>query len=328
MTVGPVAVWVTARRAAAPVCEVGERPRLVADGLRHPVHAQPHLGDDAEGALRADQQLAQVGAGGRFRCAAQIHRAHRGDHAQPANHVVEPAVARRVLAGRSGRREAADGGVLEALREMPEREAVFAEQAFGVRPGDPGPENGLAGHLVEGDQPVEAAQIKRHHGAELAADRIEPADHAGAAAERDHGDAVLGAVAQDRGDGVVVAGQQHGVGRVLDAGVLAPQQVEGGLAAGAQQPIAVGGAAVLGADDPGQRVLIRLGQRRRAQLHLVGIEFGLAGSSTPTACLSNDRIPSESGFAAAGSPHAFHFIGGRRSSACVMRYSITHAVNQ
>ena len=71
------------------------------------------------------------------------------------------------------------------------------------------------------------------------------------------GDAVLGAVAQDRGDGVVVAGQQHGVGRVLYPGVLAPQQVEGGLAAGVQQPIAVGGAAVLGADDFGQRVLIR-----------------------------------------------------------------------
>ena len=143
MTVGPVAFWVTARRAAAPVAKSGNDHASYRTASGAAVHAQPHLGDDAEGALRTDQQLAQVGARGRFRCAAQIHRAHRRDHAQPAHHVVEPAVAGRVLAGRSGRRKAADGGVLEALREMPEREAVFAEQAFGVRSGDAGPENGL-----------------------------------------------------------------------------------------------------------------------------------------------------------------------------------------
>ena len=114
---------------------------------------------------------------------------------------------------------------------------------------------------------VEAAQIERHHGGELAPGGIEPTDHAGATPERDHGDAVLGTVAQDRGHGVVTfgaAGQQDRVGRILAPGVLAAQQVEGGLAAGMQQPIAVGGAAVLGADDPGQRVQIRLRQRRRA----------------------------------------------------------------
>lgn len=42
-----------------------------------------------------------------------------------------------------------------------------------------------------------------------------------------------------------------------------------------QQPVAVGGAAELGAHDLGQRVLIRLGQGARAQPHLVGFEFGL-----------------------------------------------------
>jgi hypothetical protein len=40
-------------------------------------------------------------------------------------------------------------------------------------------------------------------------------------------------------------------------------------------------------------------------------------------------MPSESGLAAAGSPHAFHFIGGSSwSSGRIMRYSITYAVNQ
>ena len=55
-------------------------------------------------------------------------------------------------------------------------------------------------------------------------------------------------------------------------------------------------------------------------------------SSTPRACFSRARIPSDSGLAASGSPHAFHFIGGRSADCCssgrVMRYSITDAVNQ
>src|ERR1700730_13126198 len=39
-----------------PGFEVGERPSLVADGFRDPVHAQPHPGDDADGSLRAAEQ--------------------------------------------------------------------------------------------------------------------------------------------------------------------------------------------------------------------------------------------------------------------------------
>ena len=73
--------------------EVGKRPRLVADGFGYPVDPQPHLGDDAEDSLRADQELAQVWARRRRRHPAQIHGAHRGDHAEPEDHVVEPAVA-------------------------------------------------------------------------------------------------------------------------------------------------------------------------------------------------------------------------------------------
>ena len=128
--------------------------------------------------------------------------------------------------------------------------------------------------LVEGKKLVETPQIQRHHRAELAARGVEPTDDVGATAERDDGDAMLGAVAQDRGDLVVVAGQQDRVGRVLYAGVFAPQHVGGGLAASVQQPVAVRSAEVLGAHDRGQRILICLRQRGRAQLDLVGFEFG------------------------------------------------------
>ncbi len=88
------------------------------------------------------------------------------------------------------------------------------------------------------------------------AQRIETADDAGAATERDDGDAALPAQPQDRGDLVFVAGQQHRVGRVLDSGVPASQQVKGGLAAGAEQPGVVVDAAVVCADDVGQRVAV------------------------------------------------------------------------
>src|SRR5262249_42172134 len=160
----------------------------------------------------------------------------------------------RVLTGRAGGREASDGGELEALWEVADRKAAFAEQAFGLRAGEAATQLGDAGQLVEGMQLVEPTQVERDHRAEAAALGVEPTGDVGATAERNHRNAVLGAVAEDRGDGVVVSGQQYRVGRILDAGVLAPQHVWGGLAAGAQQPVAVRGAEVLRADDAGQRV--------------------------------------------------------------------------
>ena len=85
---------------------------------------------------------------------------------------------------------------------------------------------------------------------------------------------MLRAVPQDRGDLVVSAGQQHRVGRILRAGVLAPQQVQRGLAAGTQQPIVVVDAAVVRADDGGQRLAVVVRQLRRTQPDLIGFEFG------------------------------------------------------
>ena len=51
--------------------------------------------------------------------------------------------------------------------------------------------------------------------------------------------------------------------------------------------------------------------------------------SIPSACSSSDRIPGDSGLAAAGSPQPFHSMGGSFdwALASVMRYSITDGVN-
>jgi hypothetical protein len=127
-----------------------------------------------------------------------------------------------------------------------------AEHFLGHRPRDTGAEHRFAGDLVEVQQLVEASQIQRYRCGELAPDRVESADHTGAATERDDGDAVLRAVLQGCGDLVVGSGQQHGIRSILLTGVLAPQQVQRRLAAGAQQAVPVVEAAVVRAHDGGQ----------------------------------------------------------------------------
>ena len=293
--------------------EVREGPRLVAGGFRHRVHPQPHLGDDAEACLPS--RSASWRRSGPAADSATRPRSSTPTGVttrSPQNHVVEPAVTGRVLAGRPGRREAADGGVLEALREVPQREAAFAEQAFGIRAGDAGAEFGDAGHLVERMQLVEAAQIQRDHRAELAAGGIEPADDAGAAAERDDGDAVLGAVAQDRGDrassspGSSTASGASWTPRSLRrsmSGVDLPPACSSRSRSAVRQ--------VLGPDDFGQPFGSACDSADGRSFTWSSSSSASSESSSPTACFSKDRIPSESGLAAAGSPHAFHFIGGR-----------------
>ena len=111
---------------------------------------------------------------------------------QSADHVVEPAVARRVLARRAGRREAADAwrtrssaGSVRAKSRA--RQAVSRPRG----PVTPAPNSASPETSSKDVQLVEAAQVQRHRRGEVAADRVESADHAGAAAEGDDGDAVL-----------------------------------------------------------------------------------------------------------------------------------------
>ncbi len=107
---------------------------------------------------------------------------------------------------------------------------------------------------------VEPPQVQRHDGLEVAADRIQAADHAGAPAERDDRNAVVRAIPNDLGYLFFVAGQQYRIWRILHAGILAAQQVQRGLAAGAQKSGTVFDAAVLGADD--RREPIAIGRRQ------------------------------------------------------------------
>ncbi len=124
---------------------------------------------------------------------------------------------------------------------------MFAEQTFGFRPGDTGLQFGLAGHLIDPVQPVEAPHIQeitarkslrtgQAHQRRWCRHQTGPRQCRGRSSS---------ARCRRRRPPVGAAGQQHRVGRILDTGVFAPQQVWGGLAAGVQQPVAIGGAEIL-----------------------------------------------------------------------------------
>jgi hypothetical protein len=157
----------------------------------------------------------------------------------------------------------------------------------------------LTGNLVEGEQLVEAPQVQRQHGAEIAPDGIESAHHAGATAERDDCDAMLRAVPQYRGNLIISAGQQHRVGSILHTGVFAPQQIEGGLAAGVQQSVPVIDPAVAWAHDGAQRFAVGVGQLGWMQRHLIGFKLGRRGVRHAQDLLQQraDALRKGSGFA-------------------------------
>ena len=112
-----------------PVDERGEavgQPPLV-HGRR--VQAQAGRGDDAEGALAADEELVEVGAGGLAGVALGVDGGAVGqDHVQADDHVLDLAVAGRQLAGAAAGEPAADGGQGHRLRPVAAGEAVARAQ--------------------------------------------------------------------------------------------------------------------------------------------------------------------------------------------------------
>jgi hypothetical protein len=112
------------------------RQRAGGEGL-HPRargHTQRDLGEHPERALRSDEQLAQVRPGGGGGQRAGLEGAGRRRRPQPRHERVDPAVARGGLAGRAGGDPAADGGELEGLRQVAEREVVRGERRLRRRP--------------------------------------------------------------------------------------------------------------------------------------------------------------------------------------------------
>ena len=126
-----------ARTARAAVKEIGEAHRAAGPEARAVLHAHPRLGDDAEDALGADEQPVGARPGAGAGQAPRLHRAGGRHDAQAFDEIVDMRVEGREVAARARRDPAAEGRVLEALREVPQRHAVRPSCASSAGPSMP-----------------------------------------------------------------------------------------------------------------------------------------------------------------------------------------------
>ena len=158
----------------------GPEPRPVLD-------AHPGLGDHAERALGADHQTVGARPGAGPGQTPALEHARRGHHAQAFDEVVDVGVERREMAARAGRDPAAQRRVLKALRKMPERETVRLQGGLEGRAEDAALDARGAAGAVDLQDLIEPLEIEADRAGEAVAHvRIDAADHARAAAERDH----------------------------------------------------------------------------------------------------------------------------------------------
>ena len=96
------------------------------------------LGDETVGALGADEQLQKAGAGSGGGRVLRLDDAVRGDDPHGLGQVLDLAIADGILTGRAGGDPAAEGGELEGLGEVAQREALRVQLGFHLRSGRAG----------------------------------------------------------------------------------------------------------------------------------------------------------------------------------------------
>ena len=246
-------------RAGQEVVE-GER-RAGAEG-RAVLQAEPGLGDHAERALGADHQPVGAGAGAGAGQPPARHHARRGHAAEAFDEIVDMGVERREMAARAGRDPAADGRELEALRKMPQRQAVRLERALQRGTQHAALDPRRAARAVDLEQPVEPAQVEADRAGEALADRgLDAADHARAGAERDHRGSGLGGPLQHRTDVRFGPRLCNHIWRIVEVMREDAYRIRERLAVAVQQ-------ALVGIARADRRETCRRPQPRRAQRHV------------------------------------------------------------
>ena len=153
---------------------------------------------------------------------------------------------------------ATQGGELERLREVAQRQPVLAELVLERGPLGTGLDARRPRDVIHLEHPVEATQVDRHHpGVGVAHPRLDPADHARPAPIRDRRQPLLGAPREHHLDLALVAGMGDQVRRVLDPAPESAHDVAVGPAERVRDAL-VG----VGAEQMGERPW-RLDARRR-----------------------------------------------------------------
>ena len=207
--------WAIARTASSATGDVREgtrRGRLVTGPVLQP---HPGLGDDAEGAFGAEEEAVRGRAGAGGGQPPRLGDPGRGHHPHGLDEVVDVRVQRGVVAAGAGGQPAAEGGELEALREVAQGQAVPRRRSCSSSAGPRAPAWMRAARLVVSSSSTRSRPTGPATDAGVVTSAVlDAADDGAAAAVRDHGDRV-GArpVEQVHHLGLVVAGRRRGRGR-------------------------------------------------------------------------------------------------------------------
>jgi hypothetical protein len=131
---------------------------------------------------------------------------------------------------------------------MTEREPLSAQPSLDLGAQQPGLEPRGEGDRVDGDHPVEAAEIERHGACEPVCDGLDAAHDARSAAERDDRHAGLSAGRQHRPDLLRRTRVQDEIGRARSVSGAQPDEVGIGASCRVSDPGLAVVADMLGAD--------------------------------------------------------------------------------
>ncbi len=246
--------------------EVGADVALLGDL----VDADGGLGDHPERALGAGDELVEVRSGGRVGEGQGAPLAGGGDDPGADEPLVGAAVAVALLTGAAGGDPAAEGGELEALREVAEGEAAALQLGFEIRAVDAGLEGRGVADGIEVEELGHQGGVEGDHALLLLAVLgLHAADDARAAAEGHDGDAGVGAGLEHRLHFGLVARIDDGVGhRLAELAVAQPDQVRVAASHRVEGALVVVGLHPATIERLAQRVDEPLGQVALGQVHL------------------------------------------------------------
>ena len=170
---------IAAKRSGNATDDAGAKARPV-------LEPHPRLGDDAENAFGADDEPLGRGAGARARQPPRLEHALGRHHAHALDEIVDVRVERGEVPARARRDPAAQGRILEALREMAQRQAVRLQLRLDRRAEGAAFDAGGARGAIHFEDAAHAAEVDREDAALPLgrAARLDPADDARSGAER------------------------------------------------------------------------------------------------------------------------------------------------
>ncbi|MCR3747705.1 hypothetical protein LX88_001643 [Lentzea californiensis] len=194
----------------------------------HRLGPNPHgnLSDNPEQPFTTKHQLLQIRTSSRRGRSPGNPLANWRSDPNRLDHVLEPPIPGRGLAGRPGSSEPTNRGPLERLRHMTQREPVLPQQLLRLRPGDPSLQNSHPRHRIDRDQSPKPGKVQRHDSRLGSAQSLNATHHRSTTTERHHSDVVLDTNPKHLKDFLGRARLHHGIRHSELPMPTTPQQVQ------------------------------------------------------------------------------------------------------